>query len=77
MTRSVSCFICLEIIVDTLFVRNWCEMLVIVSFECIFKFFNWSRMVELPSSDKMKMFYTEHKFQVDLEISCREKATLN
>ena len=28
----------------------------------------WSRLVELPSSDEMKMFYTEHDFQVDLEI---------
>ena len=43
----------------------------------------WSRLVELPSSDKMKMFYTEHDFQVDLEnlrvqleISCRENTTL-
>ena len=42
-------------------------MLVILSFECIFNFFNWSRLVELPSSDEMKMFYTEHDFQVDLE----------
>ena len=42
-------------------------MLVIISFECIFKFFNWSRLVALPSSDKMKMFYTEHDFEVDLE----------
>ena len=41
----------------------------------------WSRLVELPSSDEMKMFYTEHDFQddlenfdirVQLEISCRE-----
>ena len=24
----------------------------------------------------MKMFYTEHDFQVDLEISCRENTTL-
>ena len=43
----------------------------------------WSRLVELPSSDEMKMFYTEHDFQVDLEnlrvqleISCRENTTL-
>ena len=28
------------------------------------------------SSDEMKMFYTEHDFQVDLEISCRENTTL-
>ena len=42
-------------------------MLVIISFECIFKFFNWSRLVELLSSEEMKMFYTEHDFQVDLE----------
>ena len=28
----------------------------------------WSRLVELPNSDEMKMFYTEHDFQVDLEI---------
>ena len=32
-----------------------------------FKFFNCSNLVELPSSDEMKMFYTEHNFQVDLE----------
>ena len=44
-------------------------MLIIILFECIFKFFNWSRLVELPSSDEMKMFYTEHDFQVDLEKS--------
>ena len=44
----------------------------------------WSRLGELPSSDEMKMFYTEHDFQVDLEnlrvqleISCRENTTLN
>ena len=66
MTRSVSYFLCLEIIVITLFVGNWCEKLVIISFGGIFKFFNWSHMVELPSSDEMKMIYTEHKFQVDL-----------
>ena len=35
----------------------------------LFKFFNWSHLVELPSSDEMKMFYTEHDFQVDLENS--------
>ena len=39
----------------------------IISFECIFKLFKWSRFVELPSSDEMKMFYTEHDFQVDIE----------
>ena len=67
MTRSVSCFVCKKIIVFTLFARNWGEMLVIISFERIFKFFTWSRLVELPSSDEMKMFYAEHDFQVDLE----------
>ena len=36
----------------------------------------WSRLGELPSSDEMKMFYTEHDFQVDLEISCRDNTTL-
>ena len=43
----------------------------------------WSRLGELPSSDEMKIFYTEHDFQVDLEnlrvqleISCRENTTL-
>ena len=41
------------------------KMLVIISFECIFKFFNWSRYFQLPSSDEMKMFYTEHDFQVE------------
>ena len=58
-------------------------MLVVISFECIFKFFNWSRLVELPGSDEMKIFYTEHDFQVDLEnsrlqlkISCRENTTI-
>ena len=57
-------------------------MLVIISFECIFKFFAWSRLVAFPSSDEMKMFYTEHDFQVDLEnlqvqleISCRDNTT--
>ena len=45
------------------------RMLVIISFECIFKFFTWSQLVELPSSDKMKMFYTKHDFQVDLRNS--------
>ena len=42
-----------------------------------------SRLGELPSSDEMEMFYTEHDFQVDLEnlrvqleISCRENTTL-
>ena len=57
-------------------------MLVIMSFERIIKFFNWSRLVEHPSSDEMKMFYTKHDFQVDLEtlrvqleISCRENTT--
>ena len=35
---------------------------------CIYtKFFNWSSLVELPSSNEMKMFYTEHDFQVDIE----------
>ena len=42
-------------------------MLVIISFECIFKFLTWSHLVELSSSDEMKMFHTEHDFQVDLE----------
>ena len=42
-------------------------MFVIISFECIFKFFNCSRLFQLPSSDEIKMFYTEHDFQVDLE----------
>ena len=57
-------------------------MLVITSFEHFFRFFNWSRLVALPSSDEMKMFYTEHDFQVELEnlrveleISCRENGT--
>ena len=43
----------------------------------------WSRLGELPSSDEMKIFYTEHDFQVDLEnlrvqleISCRENTPL-
>ena len=43
----------------------------------------WSRLVELPSSDEIKMVYTEHDFQVDLEnlrvqleISCRENTAL-
>ena len=36
----------------------------------IFKFFNWSRLAELPSSDKIKMLYTEHNFYVDLENFC-------
>ena len=47
-------------------------------FECIFKFFIWSRLVDLPSSHEMKVFCTENEFQVDLEnlrvqleISCR------
>ena len=42
-----------------------------------------SRLGELPSSDEMEMFHTEHDFQVDLEnlrvqleISCRENTTL-
>ena len=30
-------------------------------------FQSWSRLVELPSSDEMKMFYTDHDFKVDLE----------
>ena len=42
-------------------------MLVIISFERIFKFFNWSRLVELPNSDEMKMFYTKHDYYVYLE----------
>ena len=53
-------------------------MLVIISFECILKF-----LVEHPSSDEMKMFYTEHDFQGDLEnlrvrleISCRKNTTI-
>ena len=58
--RSVSCFVCIEIAVFTLFTRNWCEMLVIISFKCIFKFFNRSSYFQLLSSDEMKMFYTEH-----------------
>ena len=55
-------------------------MLVIISFKYIFKFFLRGK---LPSSDEMKMFYTEHDFQVDLEnlraqleISCRENTTV-
>ena len=42
-------------------------MIVIISFEYIFKFSTWSHLVEFPSSDKMKMFNTVHDFQVDLE----------
>ena len=38
-----------------------------ISFECTFKFFNWSCYFQFPSSDEMKMFYTEHNLQVDLE----------
>ena len=40
---------------------------VIISLKCSIKFYNWSRLVALPSSDEMKMFYREHDFQVDLE----------
>ena len=57
-------------------------MLVITSFVHFFRFFNWSRLVALPSSNEMKMFYTEHDFQVEPEnlrvqpeISCRENGT--
>ena len=32
-------FCCISIIVFTLFTQNWCEMLVIIWFKCIFKFF--------------------------------------
>ena len=42
-------------------------MLVIILFQCIFKFFTWSRLVKLLSSDEIKIFYLEHDFQVDLE----------
>ena len=42
-------------------------MLVIILFKCIFKFSNWSRLVELQSSDEIKMFYTSHDFQIDLK----------
>ena len=35
----------------------------------LFKFFTWSRLVEPPSSDEMKLFYAEHDFQIDLEKS--------
>ena len=42
-------------------------MLVNILFECIFKFFYWSRLVALPNSDEMKVVYTEQDFQVDLE----------
>ena len=58
-------------------------MLVIISFKYIFSSSCASRLGELPSSDEMEMFYTEHDFQVDLEnlrvqleISCRENTTL-
>ena len=47
-------------------------MLIITSFECIFNFFNSSRLVELPSYDEMEMFYTEH----DFEISSGENITV-
>ena len=39
----------------------------IPNFELIIKFFNCSRHFQFPSSDEMKIFYTEHDFQVDLE----------
>ena len=39
-------------------------MLVIISFECIFKSFNWSRWLEFRRDE---MFYTEYDFKVDLE----------
>ena len=42
-------------------------MLVNISLECNFKFFNCSLLVELPSSEEMEMFYQKHDFQVDLE----------
>ena len=35
--------------------------------ECIYKFFNCSLLVEFPNSEEMKIFYTKHDFQVDLE----------
>ena len=39
----------------------------IKSFVCIFRIFNGSRYFQLPNSDEMATFYTEHDFQVDLE----------
>ena len=39
-------------------------MLVIISFKCISKSFNWSHLVGVRRDE---MFYTEHDFQVDLE----------
>ena len=40
-----------------------------ISFECIYKFFNCSLLVEFQNFEEMKMFYTKHDFQVDLENS--------
>ena len=52
-------------------------MLVMISFKSILSSSCLVTIVELPSSDEMEMFYTEHNFQVDfenlrvqLEISC-------
>ena len=40
-------------------------VIVFISFESIyFKLFTW---LNFPSSDEMKMFYTENDFQADLE----------
>ena len=62
--------------VYTKLMRNVSNYIIQIHFKVLHA---WSRLVELPSSDEMKMFYTEHYFQVDLEnlrvqleISCRE-----
>ena len=87
MTRSVSCWLhrnTFIYIVYMKFVRNVSYYIIqIHQIHSNTILHAWSRLVELPSSDEMEMFYTEHDFQVDLEnlrvqleISCKENATL-
>ena len=67
MPRSVSC-LCFDRnnYIYTVYME-WVRNVSNYNIRLHFKFFNRSRLVELPSSDEMKMFYTEHDFQVDLE----------
>ena len=48
-------------------VQNVCTYIIQMHF--FFKFFNWSRLVELPSSDEVKMFHTELEiFKINLKF---------
>ena len=67
MTRSVSCIVCIEIIVFTLFAWNWCKMLVIISFSRDKMFYTEHdfQLILKISSSTWNFMQREYKISVD------------